>query len=142
MKRTYISILLFGFFLAVLAVLLHFFEYRYFIGSLSTDVYTLVVAAIFTAVGIWIGINLLKQKKAPVRPPTEINHLKIKELKLNEREYQILQLISEGYSNQEIANQLFLALPTIKTHTSNLYSKLDVRSRTQAIRKAQSMNLI
>jgi len=47
-----------------------------------------------------------------------------------------------GLSNQEIADRLFLALPTIKTHTSNLYAKLDVRSRTQAVRKAQQLQII
>lgn len=142
MKKSYLAILLFGFLLAVFAIILQFFEYRYYVGSLSTDIYTIVVATIFTVVGIWIGINTIKQKNTNGEPNREIDHLKIKKLKLTEREYVILKLISKGDSNQEIANQLFLALPTVKTHTSNLYSKLAVTSRTQAVHKAQSLNLI
>jgi len=51
---------------------------------------------------------------------------------LTEREYEILLLIAEGKSNQEIADQLFIALKTVKTHVSNILSKLDVSDRTQA----------
>lgn len=146
MKKSFVPVLLFGSLLAVLMLLLHFFEYRYYIGSLDNDVYTSVVATLFTAIGIWIGINGLKSKKAspkdaPVAVPS-IDQKKLQEFQLNDREYEILQLIAKGCSNQEIANQLFLAVPTIKTHISNLYSKLDVRSRTQAIHKAQSLHLI
>ena len=144
MKNNYKSILLFGFLMAFFAVLLQFMEYRYYIGNLDTDIYTAVVATIFTVVGIWIGINLLKPRKRQDVPEktSQINEDKIKELNLNGREYEVLQLIAKGFSNQEIANQLFLALPTVKTHLSNLYAKLDVRSRTQAVHKAQLMNLI
>lgn len=145
MKKNYISILLFGCFLAALAVLLQFFEYKYYIGHLNTDIYTSVVATIFTGVGIWIGVNSLRSKKTEevmVVSNLEMQQAKIKELNLNDREYEMLQLIAKGLSNQEIADELFLALPTIKTHISNLYSKLDVRSRTQAIHKAQALNLI
>lgn len=142
MKTKHISILLFGVFMAVLLIILQFLEYRYLIGSLNTSIYTSVVAIVFTAVGIWIGINLLKSQKIHHKNTTGVNQAKIEELNLNPREYEILELIAKGYSNQQIADQLFLALPTIKTHTSNLYSKLGVQSRTQAIRKAQSLNLI
>jgi len=51
---------------------------------------------------------------------------------LTEREYEILLLIAEGKSNQEIADELFIALKTVKTHVSNILSKLDVSDRTQA----------
>ena len=142
MKKSYISIVIFGFLLACFAIILQFFEYKYYIGSLSTDIYISVVATFFTAIGIWIGTGLLKKKDNSLEKNKEFNQSKIKELKLNKREYEILQLISQGLSNQEIADKLFLAVPTIKTHISNLYLKLDVRSRTQAISKAQSLNLL
>lgn len=142
MKKGYVSVFVFGVLLAALAITLQFFEYRYYVGSLDSGIYTSVVATIFTVVGIWIGAKLLSQKNANKESKPEIDHLKIKKFQLNEREYEILELIAKGFSNQEIANQLFLALPTIKTHTSNLYSKLDVQSRTQAIHKARSLNLI
>ena len=61
---------------------------------------------------------------------------------LSERELQILQLISEGLSNREIAQELILSLPTIKWHTSNIYGKLGVKNRTTAVAKARSLNIL
>ena len=56
---------------------------------------------------------------------------------LTEREYHVLELMARGYSNQEIADSLYLSLSTIKTHVSSILSKLDVKRRTQAILEAQ-----
>ena len=53
-----------------------------------------------------------------------------------------MALICEGYSNPEIASELVVTLNTIKKHTSNIYGKLGVRSRTQAIVRVQELNLI
>ena len=141
-KSKYKSIILFGILLAGLLLTLKFLQYKYFIASLDTEIYTSVVAVIFTSIGVWIGITSLKQKKTNNHALRKIDYLKIKELDLKEREYEILKLVSKGLSNQEIADELFIALPTVKTHTSNLYSKLDVKSRTQAIHKAQFLKLI
>ncbi|MGE7882434.1 response regulator [Bacillus sp. NPDC094077] len=52
---------------------------------------------------------------------------------LTEREYEILLLIAEGKSNQEVADELFIALKTVKTHVSNILNKLHVSDRTQAV---------
>lgn len=52
---------------------------------------------------------------------------------LTEREKEILLLIAEGKSNQEIADELFIALKTVKVHVSNILSKLEVQDRTQAV---------
>ncbi|MCL1950759.1 MAG: response regulator transcription factor [Turicibacter sp.] len=52
---------------------------------------------------------------------------------LTEREFEILLLIAQGKSNQEIADELFIALKTVKTHVSNILAKLDVSDRTQAV---------
>jgi ATP/maltotriose-dependent transcriptional regulator MalT len=54
----------------------------------------------------------------------------------------VLQLINQGLSNQEIAEKLFVSLNTVKTHTSNLFVKLDVKRRTQAIQRAKEIGLI
>ena len=51
---------------------------------------------------------------------------------LTKREQEVLLLISEGKSNQEIADQLFITLKTVKTHVSNILAKLEVEDRTQA----------
>lgn len=61
---------------------------------------------------------------------------------LSEREWEILRLIAAGHSNQEIAAKLFVAPSTIKWHVGNLYGKLNVRTRTQAIARAQQLNLL
>lgn len=51
---------------------------------------------------------------------------------LTNREFEVLQLIAKGKSNQEIADELFITLKTVKTHVSNILSKLEVSDRTQA----------
>lgn len=52
---------------------------------------------------------------------------------LTEREMEVLLLIAKGKTNQEIADELFIALKTVKTHVSNILSKLEVQDRTQAV---------
>ena len=61
---------------------------------------------------------------------------------LTSREFEVLLLIGEGYSNQEIADELFITLKTVKTHVSNILSKLEVEDRTQATIYAFKHNLI
>jgi LuxR family maltose regulon positive regulatory protein len=61
---------------------------------------------------------------------------------LSEREIEVLQLISEGLSNREIAQKLFLSVSTVKVHTYNTYSKLGVHSRTQAVAKARALGIL
>ena len=61
---------------------------------------------------------------------------------LSERELEVLQLIAEGLTNQEIASRLFLSLNTIKAHTRNIYGKLGVHSRTKAVARARSLELL
>lgn len=61
---------------------------------------------------------------------------------LSERELEVLRLISEGCSNAEIAERLIIAIGTVKAHTSSIYRKLDVSSRTEAVVKARDLGLI
>jgi LuxR family maltose regulon positive regulatory protein len=60
---------------------------------------------------------------------------------LTPREFEVLHLICEGLSNQEIAGRLTVTLNTVKKHTSNLYAKLSVRSRTQAVARARELGI-
>lgn len=55
------------------------------------------------------------------------------ESQLTEREIKILQLLADGCSNKQIAKELGISIRTVKFHTNNIYSKLDVDSRSQAI---------
>ncbi|KAA3637007.1 MAG: winged helix-turn-helix transcriptional regulator, partial [Bacteroidetes bacterium] len=112
-------------------------------GSIEVDVG--IVAVIFTGLGVWISSALRKpQRKNPedTDEPFQPNQKIITELGLTEREMEILELIAEGHSNQEIAGKLFISLSTVKTHCSNIFSKLDVKRRTQAIQKAKELGVI
>jgi LuxR family maltose regulon positive regulatory protein len=61
---------------------------------------------------------------------------------LSEREIDILECLAEGLSNREIAHRLTISLSTVKTHTRNIYTKLGVNSRTQAIAQARAWGII
>lgn len=61
---------------------------------------------------------------------------------LTEREYEVLQLLAAGRTNQEIADELFIAIKTVKVHVSNILSKLEVQDRTQAVIYAFQHNLV
>jgi LuxR family maltose regulon positive regulatory protein len=61
---------------------------------------------------------------------------------LSEREQEVLGLLAQGLSNNDIASRLTLSLGTVKTHIANLYGKLGVNSRTQAQAKARSLGLL
>lgn len=61
---------------------------------------------------------------------------------LTEREQEVLQLMARGMANQEIADELFISLKTVKTHVSNILSKLDVVDRTQAVVYAFKHNIV
>jgi len=66
----------------------------------------------------------------------------VAELELSKRELEVLSLMAEGCSNQEIAARIFVSLSTVKTHNQNLFEKLDVKRRTQAIEKGKRLSLI
>ncbi len=61
---------------------------------------------------------------------------------LSERELEILRLVAQGLSNGAIAERLFVTLGTVKKHLNNIYGKLGVESRTQAIASAREMNIL
>lgn len=61
---------------------------------------------------------------------------------LSEREIELLQLVATGATNQQIAARLFIALPTVKKHISNILVKLDVNNRTEAVRRGRELGLL
>ncbi|WP_202599315.1 helix-turn-helix transcriptional regulator [Vibrio sp. V39_P1S14PM300] len=82
--------------------------------------------------GLWLPRRCLEQMVHFYRDPGVFNNFRYDQL--TNRERQILDLLSHGKTNQEIANQLFLAESTVKTHVYKLYKKLDVHRRHDAIR--------
>ena len=61
---------------------------------------------------------------------------------MTERELEVLRLIEQGFSNQEIADRLFLALSTVKGHTRLIFDKLQVQRRTEAVVRARELGLL
>jgi LuxR family maltose regulon positive regulatory protein len=84
----------------------------------------------------------------PVAEPERTDSLETPTLRselvepLSERELEVLDLIAEGLTNAEIASRLFLALNTVKAHTRNIYGKLGVHSRTQAVASARALGVL
>ncbi len=120
-------------------------EYRFIVRDLSLEFYIGAIAVMFTAVGIWAGLKITTRKTIIVTAlnlPFTLNDEELKKLNISKREYEVLELMASGLSNQEIADKLFVSLNTIKTHSSNLFVKLDVKRRTQAIQKAKELRLI
>ncbi|HYE55436.1 MAG TPA: response regulator transcription factor [Chitinophagaceae bacterium] len=144
-------LLLYGFILAILVFILKWLQWKFLIVDNSLEIYVGLIALFFTALGIWVATQLVKskvetvviEKEVYVSTPNEspVNETELKKLNLSSREYEVLQLLVKGHSNAEIAQTLFLSLSTIKTHVSNLFVKMDVKSRTQAIEKARRLKL-
>ncbi len=137
------TVVLYGLALAALVTILKYAEYRYWIRDLRMEVYIGVVAVLFTALGIWVGSKLLAGKKAvAAEAPPMPNEEALRSLGISVREREVLGLMAQGCSNQEIADALFISLPTVKSHSSSLFVKLDVNRRTQAVVKAKSLGII
>lgn len=150
-KRKYT--ILYGISLALLLLLLKWLEFRLIIIGHAFEVYIGAIALIFTGIGIWLALKLAKPKIKTVviekevyikndAPHFALNEKEIEKLGLSKRELEVLQLMAEGLTNQEIASRLFVSLNTIKTHTSRLFEKMDVKRRTQAIEKAKRLSII
>ena len=154
------AIIVYSISLAFLLFLLKWLELRFIIFDHSFEIYIGFIAVIFTALGIWLALKLSKPKietvvvEKLVLSEVEVevyvtrnenfilNTSLISQLELSKRELEILSLMAEGYSNQEIAAKIFVSLSTVKTHNQNLFLKLDVKRRTQAIEKAKRLSLI
>jgi len=146
------DIFLYAISLALLLFVLRWMEIRFLIIDYSLELYIGAIAIFFTGLGIWLALKLTDKKtetiiieKEVYIPNTNTFQLNTKILEqtgISKRELEVLELISEGLSNEEIAEKLFISLNTIKTHTSNLFEKLEVKRRTQATEKAKRLGLI
>ena len=134
-------ILGFGILIACLLVLFQLARFSYYNSRTGPEIWLAILSVVFFVIGIFISRKYLPRiKKETVSREIDLN--KVDKLGLSKREYEILQLINEGLSNQQIADKLFLSENTVKKHVSNLFIKLDVQRRTEAIKKAKEMNII
>jgi LuxR family maltose regulon positive regulatory protein len=85
------------------------------------------------------GVTPLAPASPSRHQPSDINNLVEP---LSDREQEVLRLIADGLSNHEIANKLVIGLGTVKTHINNIFGKLDVKNRTQAVARARELNLL
>ena len=109
-------------------------------SSYQKEIVIIIIASVF----IFLGVILSKlfQKSNSTSPTNEINVEAIKASGLTKREYEILELMANGLSNLQIGEQLFISESTVKTHVSNVLSKLNSSRRTQAIQIARDLNII
>lgn len=136
------TVLIYGATLAALVALLKYVEYRFLVRDMSMEIYIGIIAVLFTVLGIWAGPRLIKRRVVVVNPAFVLNEEALQRLGISKREHEVLELMARGHSNQEIAEKLFVSVNTIKTHLSNLFLKLEVSRRTQAIQKAKELCLI
>jgi two-component system, NarL family, response regulator LiaR len=132
--------------------LLKWLEWRFIIFRHSYEIYIGFIAVIFTALGIWLALKLSKPKIETVIVEKEVfingheefipDTAMIAQLQLSKREMEIINLMAQGHSNQEIAAALFVSLSTVKTHVQNIFEKLDVKRRMQAVEKAKRVRII
>lgn len=136
MKKT---ILVFSLLILLLFLLFQVSTYSIISGNLKMELAIAFITIVFFIVGIYMNKRSLHK---PINTSKEINYKKIEDLEITTREYEVLQGISEGLSNKEIGDKLFISESTIKTHVSNLLVKLDAKRRTQAIQIAKKLQII
>ncbi|MDX2217469.1 MAG: LuxR C-terminal-related transcriptional regulator [Burkholderiales bacterium] len=138
--------LIFGAVAGLLIAGLKFIEYRWLVVAHSVEIYGALVAAVFAAVGIWLGLKLTREKVVvkEVQAPAEFirDDAKVAALGLTPRELEMLGLIAQGLSNREIADKVFVSENTVKTHLARIFDKLDARRRTQAVERGRALRLI
>lgn len=152
----YKSILLYAVSLVVILIALQVLQYKLLLVNHAYELYIFCIAIVFTGLGIWLALKLMKPK-TEIKTMVVEKHVLVKEfseaelqkiekqiqqLGISSREMEVLQLMAQGLSNQEIADRIFLSLATVKTHSSKLFEKLDVKRRTQAIEKARQLYII
>src|SRR4249920_963763 len=106
MRRT---VIIYSLAMAVLIGLLKLVEYKYFVRDIPLEFYIGLVAVMFTALGIWAGLRLTRPKIIETGVPFELDQTNLQKLGISKREHEVLELISQGLSNQEIADKLFVS---------------------------------
>jgi len=155
MKR---HVLIFGLVGGLLIATLQYVEYRFIVVEHSIELYGALVAALFAGFGIWLGLRITRRREiiretvvvrevlvpaeAPAQKSFAPNADQQQTLGITARELEILTLVARGFSNREIATQLFVSENTVKTHCSRAFDKLGAARRTQAVRRGKELGLL
>lgn len=149
MRAKFQFLLLYGLALGSLISLMTWSKYRFMVIDHALDLYILLTAVVFVAVGVWVGLRWSAPRvmerivEVPIQNPVSKPSLEVAaRLGISTRELDVLEHVAKGMTNDEIASHLFVSINTVKTHLGNLYVKLDVKRRTQAVEKARSIGLI
>jgi DNA-binding CsgD family transcriptional regulator len=125
--------------LAVGVFALEWLEYRYIARAFPVSLYLGLVAVGFAAIGVWAGMKLAPGARAE---PFERNQAAVTSLSLTPRELDVLDALSSGLANKEIARQLGTSPNTVKTQIAKIYAKLEVSGRVYAINKARDLSIV
>ena len=165
MKR---HVLIFGLVGGLLIATLQYTEYRFVIIDHSIELYSALVAILFATFGIWLGLRITRRREISTREitretvvvrevlvpaedpaafvpspvPFAPDTARQQRLGITARELEILTLIARGFSNREIATQLFVSENTVKTHCARAFDKLGAARRTQAVQRGKELGLL
>ncbi len=157
MKR---HVLIFGLIGGLLIATQHYTEYRFVVIEHSIELYGALVAVLFAAFGIWLGRRITRGREtvretiretvvvrevlvpAEGAAPFVPNKVQQRILGITARELEILTLVARGFSNREIATQLFVSENTVKTHCARAFDKLGAARRTQAVLRGKELGLL
>lgn len=133
-----------GFGLLITALLILFrVASIYHLNNDIGDVWIAGFSLLFLVIGIILSRQLfLKKVIVTQAAPASINHEQLLKEGISKREAEILLLMHAGLSNQQIADKLFISENTIKKHISNIFQKLQVERRTEAVKKALELSII
>jgi DNA-binding NarL/FixJ family response regulator len=133
----------FGLLITALLILFRVAAAYHFHSNFGDDAWIAAFSIVFLFIGIFLSRKLFVKTKVVTRPkPAAINQEQLLCSGISKREAEILLLMHEGLSNQQIANKLFISENTIKKHVSNIFQKLQVERRTEAVKRALELSLI
>ncbi len=136
------TILIFSAIAVSLLILLNLRKLSILSAEGDEELWTTVFGAAFIIIGIGLSRFLFPQKSRLKSDEIPDPEAELKKLRITQREFEVLKLVAEGHSNQEISSALFISESTVKTHVSNVMMKLDARRRTQAVQKAKELKIL
>ncbi len=133
----------FGLLITALLILFRIASLYHLYNDVADDIWIAIFSLLFLVIGILLSRKLFLRQVIITRPaPVSINQQQLIKEGISKREAEILLLMHQGLSNQQIADKLFISENTIKKHISNIFQKLQVERRTEAVKKALELSII